>query len=594
MNKTAAQQKILLGIAIGRGIAIGEPFFFEAAPPTMIFERVLDKKLIMKEVKRYRSALANCKKEIEGLCAKMQEKNILEAATILETHLQIIEDPLLNVEVEAQIIAKQRNAEYVFQFLVDSYQKRFEGISDPFFRERSQDLKDLSRRIIGYLTGYEYVSLADVSPGAIVFARELSASDIAEARVGNVRAFVTEGGGVTSHAAIVAKANGFPYVANVQFEPATVLNASQVIVDANKGKVIIDPEPTTLFTYRLLEKELELHHRKLERTSSLETKTRDNHPITLMANVEMVNEIDLVERFGGAGIGLFRSEYLFLLKQNFPTEEEQVAIYRHIAERLKGYPVIIRTFDIGGDKLTDEQTRKHKGNPYLGCRAIRFLLQEKLIFKTQLRAILRASAYGDVRVLFPMITCLPELIEAKKILAEARAELEKEGVKLPKKHIPLGCMIEVPSAAMITDLIAKECDFLSLGTNDLIQYSLAADRSNEAMSVIYTPTDPGVLRLINSSIIMAKEANVPIGVCGEIAGDPLFTALLLGMGIRELSVSARQIPLVKNAIRNLSLDEAKNLFTSISKLTTSEEIRNLLVEHYKDHVPEDVRYAARI
>jgi len=441
---------------------------------------------------------------------------------------------------------------------------------------------------MAYLSEDTVVSLGNIPPNSIIFARELTASDTAEADSA-VQAFVTETGSSTSHAAIVAKAKGIPYVTNIDFDRlGHGFHEQTVIVDGRTGEIIVNPSDETLQKFESLRKQLDGHLSRLGEIGQLKSETYDGYHVRLSANIEVANELEMLHRHGGEGVGLFRSEYLFLANECFPTEEEQFLIYKDIVEKMRGLPIVIRTFDVGGDKCLGDD-HPFEGNPFLGCRAIRFLLKEKEIFRTQLRAILRASAYGDVRLMFPMVSALPELIEAKKIVKEVRAELEIKKVPM-SNHIKIGCMIEVPSAAIISDLLAKECDFLSIGTNDLVQYALAVDRGNLAMSNLYTPTHPSVMRLIRLIVSEANNQGIPVTVCGEVAADPRFTPLLLGLGVHELSVALRYLPIVKNAIRNTSIVEASRIAERAMQLTTAEEIQAMLDEEYRKSNPEDYFY----
>lgn len=324
---------------------------------------------------------------------------------------------------------------------------------------------------------------------------------------------------------------------------------------------------------------VQIQVKQLQKTGFLEAETIDGYKTCLSANIEMFNELDSLHQYGGEGVGLFRSEYLFLARDTFPSEEEQFMVYRTIVERVERHPSVIRTFDIGGDKLGNFS--RYEKNPYLGCRAIRLMLKERVIFKTQIRAILRASAFGEVSILFPMISGLPELREAKELVEEVKEELLKQGIPF-SRDIPIGCMIEVPSAAITCDLLAKECDFLSIGTNDLVQYTLAVDRSNPAMSYLYTPTHPSVIRMIKMIVDEGNKAKRLVSVCGEIASDPRFTPLLLGLGVHELSLAVPSLSMIKNVIRKLSIVEARQIAQEVLLLATAWEVEQKLDEVYRD------------
>lgn len=576
------------GTPISRGIAIGKPFFLSLVEDE-VPEFTVAGDDIEKEVIRYREAVERGKEDIQRLKKQLEQERILEGAAILDAHQQMMQDPLLTFEVEKRIRASRKNAEFVFDEVIKNYKKRFSSISDPFFRERFKDIHDISRRVMGYLRQSVRFSLADIPHNSIIFAKEFSPSDIAEANAVYASALVAETGGPTSHAAIVAKAKGIPYVAHVNFTGMELDKNRTVIVDGRTGEVILNPSQKTLSEYRQLNDKLDKHINKLGQSGILEAETFDGFRIRISANIDMFLEADLLHQYGGSGVGLFRSEHFFLSNDDFPTEEEQFQIYKSIVDKMQGLPIVIRTFDVGGDKRIASRMYPPETNPYLGCRAIRFLLKEREIFKLQLRAIIRASEFGDVSIMFPMVSTLSELTEAKHLLHEMQTHLELTGIT-PRKPIRIGCMIEVPSAAIISDLLAKECDFLSIGTNDLVQYALAVDRDNQSMGSLYTPTHPGVIRLIKLIVCEANHHGIPVTVCGEIASDPRFTPLLLGLGVHELSVTPRYIPIVKNAIRNTSIVAASRFAEKIMALSSASEIEEVLNNEYKHNVPEDCFY----
>lgn len=585
--KVKGQEMTIKGTSISRGIAIGTPFFFSIAEEVII-EKIIPDEELHAEIERYRTALAQSKKDLQKLRARIEKEKALEASAILDAQLQIIDDPLLTKNVIEEIRYQKKNADFLFHLLVSHHEKKFQEMDDPFFRERGRDLHDVSRRVIGHLLHEKRASLRKIGRNSIVIAHDLDPSDVAEASLGVVDAIITEVGGVTSHAAIVAKAKGIPCIANVDIASLKQAQNSKIIVDSRTGEIILFPSQETLNHYSALQNQLHAHFKQLERVSNLEAETFDGFKMRLSANLDMINELESIHQYGGGGIGLFRSEYIFLSANSIPTEEEQYAIYRRLVEKMQGLPIVIRTFDVGGDKLTLQEQLSPEVNPYLGFRAIRFLLKEREIFKCQVRAILRASAFGDVSIMFPMVSGLPELLEAKAIVREAHQELMQE--KKATGRLRIGCMIEVPSAAILSDLLGKECDFLSIGTNDLVQYSLAADRRNHAMSMLYTPTHPSVIRLIKLIVSQANQCRIPVTVCGEVAADPRFTPLLMGLGVHELSVSSRCLPQVKNAIRNTSIVAATQLAEKILGLSTPQEIQEVLAAEYQKNVPEDFFY----
>lgn len=578
---------ILKGLPICRGIAIGKPLFLTSTEEE-IPELALTDDLVADEVTRYQRAIQLSHKEIKQLQEQLQQERISEGVTILEAHLQMMQDPLLTSSVEDEIRSSKKNAESALQTLLEGYREKFNALEDPFFRERFKDIQEISKRIVGHLRSNVKSSLALLPPNSIVFSRELTVSDTVEAHASKVSAFVTECGSPTSHAAIVAKARGTPFVSNISYEKLSQYQHQMAIVDGRTGDIILNPTATTLQKYQIFKDQLQAHLEKLANVGTYPTETYDGYPVRLSANIEVATELDDLHQHGGHGVGLYRSEYIFFSKDKFPSEEEQYETYRALVSKMYGLPIVIRTFDVGGDKGLPNQYITHEMNPFLGCRAIRFLLKEREIFKTQLRAILRASIEGEVSIMFPMVSTLSELIEAKEVIQEARLELEQRGIAHGKVRI--GCMIEVPSAAIIADLLAKECDFLSIGTNDLVQYALAVDRGNHEMSALYTPTHPSVIRLIKLVVHEANNQGIPVTVCGEVAADPRFTPLLLGLGVHELSVATRYIPTVKHAIRCCSIVEASRLAEAALKLKTAPEIQELLAQEYRKNVPADTFY----
>lgn len=579
---TISTQDIRLrGAPICRGIAIGRLFFFDRKERD-VPEVILSPEAVEEEISRFQQALNKSRQDIRRLQKELDAEGALEGAVILEAQLMMLEDPLITTHIEAIIRNTKRNAAFAFKDAIQKYQSKFDGLSDPFFRDRFKDIQDISRRVMEYMNKGKVASLTEVPPGSIVFASELTPTDMAEAKSASIEGFVTEIGGMTSHTAIVAIAKGIPYVANVSFDFLNLSQECLVVLDGRRGEIIINPTERTLGKYEKLKTQLQGELKVLEKMTSLPAETYDGFPVRLSANIEMSQQLDLVHRYGAHGVGLFRSEYIFFPKNEIPSEEKQFQIYQQLIQKMKGLPLVVRAFDLGGDKSLPGYLPK-EGNPFLGCRAIRFLLREKQILKTQLRAIIRAGAGFPVSVLFPMISTLAEFLEVKQIIREIEQEL---GISV-EKGIRIGCMIEVPSAALIADHLAKECDFISIGTNDLVQYSLAVDRGNQFMANLYDPANPSILRLIKLITSEADQRRVHVSVCGEIAADPRFTALLLGLGVQELSVAPRYLPIIKQAIRNTSIVEAVDLAERALCSANSQEVLELISHAYKKSVPED-------
>jgi len=573
--KVKSREILLQGTTISEGIAIGYPVylnFVEDAIP----EYAISPSDLKKEVERYRSALEKGRDDVCRLKEQLENENLVEAADILEAHMQIMSDPMITSHVETKICEMGKNAEYVFHNLIVEYQKKFTALRNPQFRDKFKDIQDISLRVLSHLKEKRKRTLAELPQDSIVFALELTASDIAEVDGKFVKAFITQIGSAASHATIVAKAKGIPLITNIDFGQIDPSMDCRVIVDGRTGEVFLNPSDEKIAAYRKLQKKVEASYQDFADDSDREAETVDGYTVRLSGNIEMAAELDLLHAYGGSGVGLFRSENAFLSHKKFPTEEEQFFIYRNIVEKMNGLPIVFRVFDLGGDKFMTGQEVPRENNPFLGCRAIRLLLQQRTIFETQLRAIVRASAYGDVSIMFPMISTLSELLEAKNILAEVQKELERSAI-VDSKPIRVGCMIEVPSAAIIADLLAKECDFLSIGTNDLVQYSLAVDRGNQAMSELYSPAHPSVIRLIKLVVNEANHQGIPVTVCGEVAADPKYIPLLLGLGVHELSVASRAIPIVKRVVRGTSIVEAGKLVDRVMRLGMAAEIEEMLI-----------------
>lgn len=586
--KVKTEEIRLIGIPICRGIAIGTPFFLKALDSS-IPDFAIDAKDVNREIARYRVAISRSLSDIKRLQKQLENEKIPEEALILDAQFQLMCDPMITSEVENQIREKKRNAESVFQSVIELYKKKFDAIPDPFFRQRFDDIQDISKRVLSYLLQSMRVTLSEIPSGSILFADELTTSDIAECDKEHVLAFVSRKGGSASHAAIVAKARGIPYITSLEYKDQDLFKGEDVIVDGRTGEIILNPSDETMQKYKVLKERLSQHIETLGNVKNDPPQTRDGYRVRLSANIESSLEVDMLHKFGADGVGLFRSEHAFLFHNGFPSEQEQFELYQTVVKKMEGLPIVLRSFDVGGDKFSpDHPFVAEESNPYLGCRAIRFLLKEEAILKMQLRAILRAAQYGNVSLMFPMISGITELQEAKRIVEEVRNELRKSGEKFGE--VKVGCMIEVPSAAITADLLAQACDFLSIGTNDLSQYALAVDRGNHYMSSLYSPSHPSVLRLIRNVVFEAKKVGIPVTLCGEIAADPRFTALLIGLGVQELSVAARYLPVVRNAICKISLVEAQALAEKALGLTTPDGVLDFLTKEYRKNVPDDVFY----
>lgn len=584
MKLSQSEEIILRGVPISKGIGIGFPIFFVSSEDE-VPEVAIGKKEIEGEITRYRKALDLSRKDVELLQKLSLHEGPAEIVSILGTHLEMMQDPLLTIEIEDRIRDKQQNTESIFQHIIEEYKVRFSTLQDNYFQERVRDIVDVSRRILGHLRPALQIKMGAVPHNSIILTHELVPSETVEANGSLVSAFVTAVGGITSHAAIIARAKGIPYVANVDIKQLKKREVHSLIVDGSQGLVILNPTRQTLKKYQQLQRDYQMNYKMLKSAAHLKGETIDGYEVRIFANLENPKEIDQLIKAGASGIGLFRSEYLFLSQKAFPTEEEQFQIYRKMVRALKGRPLVIRVFDVGGDKkieLPGNALDAHyfhaigpELNPALGCRAIRFLLRYPEILNKQLRAILRASQYGEIQILIPMVSDISEVRAVQKKIEEIKEELVKGGIKTAPK-LPVGCMLEVPSAALICDALVEEVDFVSIGTNDLIQYVLAADRSNPHTADLYFTTHPSILRLIQMVVSAANRAHKPVIVCGESAADPLMIPLLIGLGVREFSVAARHIPLVKHTIRKWRILEACRLAEGALEFASSQELKQFL------------------
>lgn len=562
------------GSPICQGIAIG-PLVIIDSSQEEISKFQLSEQDVEQEVVRYQQAVKRSCQDVKKLQQKLSESAVYEGASILDSHLQIMQDPVLASKIELNIRENLWNAEYVLDHVIRETETEFKALSDPFFQERGSDVQDISKRVMGHLRQSASGALKKLPVNSIVIIEELTPSEVAEADLEKISAFITHRGGTGSHSAIMARAKGIPFISNLDYSIFKPYQGCVAIVDGTTGDFIINPNEETIHTYQKKKKAFEIQARSIADLGKLRAETYDGYQIKLSANIDMDHDIDLIHEYGGHGVGLFRSESIFLKQQKIPSEEEQYQIYRKLLVEMKGLPVVIRTFDIGGDKQLNIKSAHTENSSFLSLRAMRLMLQEKEVFKTQLKAILRASVWGNVSIMFPMISSLAELIEAKKILKEAEKELRSLGHK-EIAPLPVGCMIEVPSAAITADLLARECDFLSIGTNDLIQYTLAVDRGDHHLRKYYTPLHPGILRLIKLIVTEANQVGIPVSVCGEAAADPQFIPLLMGLGVHGLSVASRFIPRVKQTIRALSIIEASELADKALRLSSGREILELV------------------
>jgi len=559
------------GAGVSPGIAFGRVHVVRDELDEVVRYRIAPSQ-VADEISRFETALIQTRMQILEMQQRIAESIEAKDAAIFDAHLLVVEDRTLIDEVLRKLETDLCNVEWIFQEVATRYAETLNRIDDPYLRERALDIQDVTKRVIRNLQGKAPKTFLALTEPHILVAHNLTPSDTASMDRAKVLGIATDLGSRTSHAAILARSLSIPAVVGLHDITAKVETGQQVLLDGNDGCLIVSPAPETLAHYAEIESRRAKVTAKLKELRETTSITRDGRHIVLSANIELPEDVNAVEVNGAEGIGLYRTEFLYLNRPALPSEDEQYETYRKVAERVRPHPLIIRTFDLGGDKLapgtvdiTDEL------NPFLGWRAIRFCLENIDIFKTQLRAILRASAVGNVKIMFPMISGLDELRGAVAALDECKKELRRSGMEMAEK-IEVGAMIEIPSAAITANVLASEVDFFSIGTNDLIQYALAVDRVNEKIAHLYEPTHPAILRLLKMITDAAHANHIWVGVCGEMAGDIALVPLLLGLGVDELSAAASLVPRVKRAVQSLEIPECRQLVEEAFHLYTATEI----------------------
>lgn len=579
-----SERKRLQGIAVSPGIIIGKSHLVDRSSVKILYQYLINDKQLHREVERFEAAVATTEQQLNSLKHQLPN-HVREHAYILDSHTLILKDSMLKDATIKRILSEKINAEWAIKKSLEEIRRIFEQIQDVYIRTRIDDVENVCERILRNLAGENQPSLAHINGRVIIVAHDLSPADTTELNISRVMGFITNVGGRTSHTAIMAQALEIPAVVGLESATAEVEEGDLLVVDGNTGEVIINPDDNDIILYQERQLQYEKYKSSIAKAGLLPAETLDGHRITVKANIEFLEEVAAVRDHGGEGIGLYRTEFLYLRSKGLPSEEELFEDYREVAEIMSPAPVTIRTLDLGGDKFASALDISKEMNPALGLRAIRFCLKEKNIFKTQLRAIYRASAYGHVHLMFPMISGLQEVLDAKRILEEVKEDLDRENIPYDPQ-IQVGIMIEVPSAVALADLLARHVDFFSIGTNDLIQYALAIDRVNEHVAGMYQPFHPAILRMIQQVVDAAGKAGIGVSLCGEMAGDPLCIPILLGLGITELSMNSRSIPAIKRVIRAISMDEALKEFHTVSMLATTREIKDFVSGRMKDILPD--------
>src|SRR5688572_26382636 len=573
----------LQGIAVSPGVAIGEVLVMDTEG-FRIPRRFLPRDAVEDELERLNRAIAAATAEIELHREKVEKQLGKEYAAIFSAHMQMLNDRGLRAKLEEMIRQRHYSPEYSVSRALRHYAKVMQSL-EGVMPERANDIFDIEKRLLRHLFGKRREELAHITSEVLVLAHNLTPSETANLNPKYVRGFVTEIGGPGSHTAIVAEALGIPAVVGIGPFLADVSGGETAIIDGFQGLMILHPDEETLARYR---HEVVQHRSlaaKLEKLRDLPAETACGVRIQLLGNIEFPYEVEQCQKRGADGIGLYRTEFLFMSKDVEPTEEEQFAAYSAVAKALKDQPVVMRTIDLGADKLPSLPFPEDERNPFLGLRSIRLALKNPAMFRTQLRAILRASVQGNISVMFPLVSTLLELKHAKMVLREAIEDLEEEGVDFDR-DIKVGMMVEVPSVVMMMDHFVEEVDFFSIGTNDLIQYVLAVDRSNKDVAGLYTASDPSVLRMINIAVRAAIESDVPISMCGQMCGNPLYTMLLLGMGLRSMSVTPAAIPEIKQVCRKVSLEDCQRVAKRALQLESARDVKTYLKEELSKALPE--------
>jgi len=587
MDARASKELVVQGIAASNGIAYGQVFVYVQSH-VEVPSYIVDPAKRVDEIARFEQALVVTRQQVQKIRDEVEKNLGPDEAAIFDAHLLVLEDQALISETIREFETTGRNIETCFNAVARRYIQAFAEIADEYFRERAGDLKDVAQRVLQNLLGQSAVNLSQLIEKRIVVANDITPSDSASIDRSQALAIVTDTGSKTSHAVIVARSLRIPAVVGVRDLTARISSGDRVLVDGYEGVVIVNPTEQTLFRYGRIQTEKKSFESRLQAASRLPSETLDGVHVTLLANLEKVEENGSARDSQAEGVGLFRTEYLYLNSHGLPSEEEQFAIYRAVVAAFAPNPVVIRTLDLGGDKPLEgvPGLTHHETNPFLGFRAIRLCLEHPELFKEQLRAILRASAFGRVRMMYPMISGVDELARANAVLAEAKEELRKRHVDF-NDQMEVGSMIEIPSAAATADLLARHCQFFSIGTNDLIQYLLAIDRGNDRIAHLYEPTHPAVLRTIKAVVDDAHRKQLPVAVCGEMAGDPIFAPLLLGLGIDELSMAPPLLPAVKYLVRAMTMSDARKLAKDALEMSDPKEIYAMAEEFYTSRVKMD-------
>ncbi len=579
MTDREAEEIRLFGIGGSPGICIGKAYLVDKGSVDVVRRYTPEKKDLKSEVKRFKAAVKKTRDELLGIIENTPEE-LRQHVYVFETHLQLLKDKMLYGSTMDTIEREHVNAEWALKKNIARIRSMFQDINDAYLKERALDIVHVGDRILGNLMGAAPVNLADINARVILVAKDLSPSETSQINLKKIKGFVTDRGGKTSHTSIIARTLEIPAVLGLENATRVVKNDDLLVVDGLAGILIVHPTEATLVDFEERSMNYEAHRSAFIRDSHLPATTRDGVSVQVLGNIEQPEEAHAAIKYGADGIGLYRTEFQYLSRANFPSEQELFVHYRDTVKALSPRPVTIRTLDINGDKaIQGANNGKAEENPALGMRAIRYCLKKEAIFTTQLRAILRAAAHGDIRILFPMISSIDEILAAKNLLQKVTAELKTQGVPYDAA-VSVGVMIEVPAAVHIAEELAREVDFFSIGTNDLIQYTLAIDRNNKEVAYLYQPMHPAILRMLKHITQVAARTGTRVCICGEMAGEPLYTPVLLGLGVREFSLLPQNIPPVKSLLRILSAAETAGLAAEILSFPSARDVVDLLHRRY--------------
>uniref|UniRef100_A0A7V0Z4U0 Phosphoenolpyruvate-protein phosphotransferase n=1 Tax=candidate division WOR-3 bacterium TaxID=2052148 RepID=A0A7V0Z4U0_UNCW3 len=565
------KEKILHGVPASKGVAVGKAFIYEIKK-TEIFQTPILSVYLKDEVSRFEKAVEKTREELKKIKEQINREIGEDFGQFLNAQIMMLEDETIIESVKQRIFNEKKNVEYIYNEVISEYAKKLGESKNAYFKERVVDIYDVGERVLKNLLGVSHTSVLEAPPGSIIVARDIPPSEATLINPKNVVGIAMELGGRTSHTAITARAFEIPAILGIGEFINKVQNGDDIIVDGERGIVIIHPSSGRISFYEEQKKKTQQIAKALLPACELSPETRDGKRIDISANIEFFAEVDHAVKYGAVGIGLFRTEFLYLARRGSPSEEEQFKVYNALAKKVRPHPVIIRTYDLGGDKIFSDY---HEANPFLGWRAIRVCLQETDFFKTQIRAILRASVNKNIKIMFPMISTYEEIKRVKLIFNEVKQELKSKKIEFDDS-IQLGIMVETPSAALMGPLLAPEVDFFSIGSNDLTQYTLAVDRGNERISQLFDHFHPAVLKLIKETITAGHNGNIWVGLCGELAGDPLAIPLLVGLGIDELSMSPSSIPKAKLVLRTLTIAHCQEIAQETLNFRTALEVKKFL------------------